>query len=134
MTWQTALYAEALQDLSPDVLSASCKQIIKDGERFPTPSTIRKAAKVIVEDRRDSRALANPDPNAPENFLARVKRVSTHDALWMRAHHGLLEQSIQDHMDGKLTDGHLLESIDMAERGLPAERCVPNRAARKAAE
>lgn len=122
MTWQTALYAEALEDISPEVLSAACKQIVRENDRFPTPSVIRKAAKAINENRFASRAIANPDPNKPENFLARVKRVSTHDALWLRAHHYLLEEAIQDHMDGRLTDTHLLDGIDRAQHGLSAER------------
>jgi hypothetical protein len=67
------------------------------------------------------------DPNAPENFLARVKRVSAGwqrpwDALIMRSHHYQLEQSIREHMDGYLTDEFLVRQMRRAEQGLDAER------------
>ena len=49
LTWQNGLYIEALSDLSPAMLSAACKQIIRDGDRFPRPKEIRDAATIIGE-------------------------------------------------------------------------------------
>lgn len=97
------------------------------------PSAIRKIAAKIAEDRHASRALANPDRSQPENFLARVKRVSNRDADWLRAHHGLLEQAMADHMDGILGDAHLMDSLERAAHGMPADR-QPLPAVARAAE
>lgn len=122
LTSQNVLYTNALQEIPSDLLTAACAQIIKEGDKFPWPSTIRKVAAKLREDRMASRALAHTDPNAPENFLARVKRVSQHDATWLRAHHGLLERVIDDHMRGDLSDQHLIASLEQAHRGLTADR------------
>lgn len=62
MTWQTGLYVQALQDLPSATLSAACKRIIQDSDRFPTPSVIRKVAREIAETAVAARTLANPEP------------------------------------------------------------------------
>lgn len=122
MSSQNGLYINALQEIPADLLTLACAEIINEGEKFPVPSTIRKVARKLREDRMASRALTNPDPNAPENFLARVKRVSHHDANWLRSHHGLLERVMDDHMRGELSDGHLIASLEAANRGITADR------------
>ena len=41
---QIAVYAEALIDLSPEMLEYGCEQATRTAERFPWPGHIRKAA------------------------------------------------------------------------------------------
>lgn len=60
MSWQNGLYIEALSDIEPRVLEAACKQIIRDGDRFPKPREIRDAAKELLERRDAARALSGP--------------------------------------------------------------------------
>jgi hypothetical protein len=60
MTLQDNLYIEALSDLSPEILSQTCKEIIRENDRFPTPNKIRAAAKEIGERISAARTLANP--------------------------------------------------------------------------
>lgn len=42
------------------MLDAACKQIIRNGEKFPRPKEIRDAARELVERQAAKRALANP--------------------------------------------------------------------------
>lgn len=131
LSWQNGLYIEALADLMPEALTAACKQIIREGERFPRPKEIRDVAKELIERRQAVRALANPNPNEPENFLARCKRLGGHDAAWHRAHHHLLEPLFDAHCGGFLTDPYLEEAIHGAERGVIAR--APQRPAQPVA-
>jgi hypothetical protein len=45
-TGQIAVYAEALKDLSPEVLEFGCAEASKTMERFPWPGHIRAGAKM----------------------------------------------------------------------------------------
>lgn len=121
MSWQNGLYIEALSDIPAEALSAACKQIIREGERFPRPKEIRDAAKDLIERRHAARTLANPNPAEPENFLARCKRVGGHDAIWHRLHHDLLQPLFDAHCCGFLTDDYLETAIRGAERGAIAK-------------
>lgn len=98
------------------MLSAACKQIIRDGDRFPRPKEIRDAARTISDRVDAARTLANPNPSEPESFLARSRRVGGHDAVWHRAHHDLLQVHFDAHCEGRLTDEYLLHAIRAAEK------------------
>jgi hypothetical protein len=53
------------------MLSAACKQIIRDGEKFPKPREIRDVARDLAERIAAKRALANP--LAPDDFGATTR-------------------------------------------------------------
>ena len=62
LTWQNSLYIEALADIPAAVLTAATRQIIREADRWPTPSAIRKVARDIAESAAAARTLANPEP------------------------------------------------------------------------
>lgn len=57
ISWQNGLYIEALQDINPRHLTASCKQLIREAERFPRPKEIRDAARAIAAEETERAAL-----------------------------------------------------------------------------
>lgn len=119
-TWKTdddaqaamVIFIDKLVSFTPDVVTQACDDWGATHERWPTLGGLLKACRALsVEDRV---ALKLTDPNAPENFLARIKRVRPAcDAVWVRSRHHLLTEAIQSHMDGELTDGHLEHCLDL---------------------
>lgn len=75
LSWQNALYIEALQDIEPRVLEAACKQLIREGERFPKPKEIRDASRELADRRDAARTLANPTPDADLGSVMRNEAI-----------------------------------------------------------
>ena len=57
---QNGLYIEALADLPQSALISACKQLIREGDRFPTPGKIRSAALELTERVDAAHTLADP--------------------------------------------------------------------------
>lgn len=105
-----AAYADELRQFPPDAVSNGCEEWARTQSRWPALSELLAVVRGYVP---KARSLANPD--RPEDFLTRCKRVGGHDAVWQRAHHYLLEAALQAHLAGYLTDEHLAVCIAEAD-------------------
>jgi hypothetical protein len=125
-TWKTPLdekaaltvFADLLVVFTPETVTKACDEWGRINDRWPTLAGLLRLCRECENEVKAARVIT--DPNQPENFLARVKRLSIHDAPWLSRHHYLLDQAIQDHMHGRLTDAHLAHCITLVEQGLPS--------------
>jgi hypothetical protein len=95
-------------------VTAGCLQWARQKSTWPSLSEL--IAYVQGNDRTELKALPNPD--APENLLARIKRVTGRDVDWVRDHHdSIMKEIFPDHCDGQLSDSELRRRVDLvAER------------------
>ena len=104
-----AAYTDELQHYPAQAVVAGCAQWARQKATWPALAEL-----VGYIENNDRLAGALPDPNKPENFLARCKRVGGIDALWLRDHHNWLEAAMTDHYEGRLTDAHLAICLQAA--------------------
>ena len=104
-----AAYTDELQHYPAQAVTAGCAQWGRQKATWPALSEL-----VGYIDTNDRNAGALPDPNKPENFLARCKRVGGVDALWLRDRHHWLEAAMTDHSEEMLTDEHLAMCLRFA--------------------
>jgi hypothetical protein len=98
----------------PQAVAAGCREWPRQKRGFPELADILPF--IDGHDRTSPRALPNPD--APENLLARIKRVTGRDVDWVRDHHdSVMKEIFPDHCDGQLSDSELRRRVDLvAER------------------
>jgi hypothetical protein len=92
---------------SPQAVTAGCLQWSRQKPNWPS------LAELIGFIENNDRARALPSPDAPENLLARVKRVTGRDVEWMRDHHDVVMAEVfPAHCDGALSDDALAARIE----------------------
>ena len=96
-----AAMADELQFYPSQAVTAGCLEWGRQKATWPALAQL-----IEYIDYNDSRAQALSSETS-ENYLVRLKRLSGHDALWVRERHDLVMELFPAHCAGTLTDAHL---------------------------
>ena len=113
-------YIDELTRFSPQAVTAGCLQWARQKPTWPSLAELLS----FISGNDVNRAL--PNPNAPENLLARIKRVTGRDAFWTRDHHDVLMAEVfPDHCEGVLSDEELSHRVNAIADGRTVYRERP---------
>lgn len=119
-----AAMVDELTHYPPQAVTAGCLQWARQKPGWPS---LAELLEFVRGNDRSGSAL--PDPNKPENLLARIKRVAGRDAGWIREHHDVvMAELFPRHCDGGLSDEQMARDVEAIDAGrtIHRERPMPS--------